>query len=60
VIHPVNPMNKIFFLFTGYPMIHPVNPMNKIFFLFTGYPMIHPVNPVIQPDQSESGQISDG
>jgi hypothetical protein len=57
VIHPVNPMNN---LFTGYLMIHPVNPMNKIFFLFTGYPMIHLVNPVIQPDQSESGQISDG
>ena len=34
----------------GYPVNHPL----------TRYPMIHPVNPVIQTDESESGQTSDG
>ncbi|POG72331.1 hypothetical protein GLOIN_2v1773859 [Rhizophagus irregularis DAOM 181602=DAOM 197198] len=28
--------------------------------VLTGYPMIYPVNPMNHPDQSESGQISDG
>ena len=34
----------------GYPVNHPL----------TRYPMIHPVNLVIQTDESESGQTSDG
>jgi hypothetical protein len=52
----MNGLNRL----NGYPLNYPVNLVKPVIQGLNGYPLIHLVNPVIQLDQSESGQFSDG